>query len=173
MNRLFAAIGLVVATAAPALANANDDVKNAMTVLIKASSYHMDIAGAHGMLASADVENPGRSHTYSPEAESIVVNGTMYMKMHGTWQKLPGNMGQMPSPADFTKSMAPNAFAATDLGPRLVGGVMLRAYNVTNTKKQSSTIYLDGSGRPVRIESDTTVIRISKFNAPMNIRAPL
>lgn len=177
MNRLLAVIALVAATTAPAFANANDDVKNAMIALARASSYHMEIATGQGMQMSADVENPGRFHTYSPHAESIVVNGAMYMKMGGAWQKFPAAaMRGMPSPADFMKTMTAqhNDYVATDLGMRLAGGTMLHAYKVTSAAKgRTDTIYLDSSGKLARIEADASVIRFSKFNVPLNIHPPI
>lgn len=172
--RLFTTIVLVAATAATALADASTDIKNAMIAFDRLTSYHMNITGAHGTSISADFVTPGRFHTISPGSEAIVIGQTMYLKLHGAWQKLAGNMG--PMQLDYTKTLAshPNDIIATDLGPRIVGGAALHAYRVTGTKtRRSDTIFLDGSGRIARIEAGATIVTISRFNVPMTIRAPI
>jgi hypothetical protein len=173
LNRLLATIVLVAATTAPAFADASSDLKNAMIGFMKLTSYHMDMTFARGAPVSADVVNPGSYHTFSSGTEAIVVKNTMYLKLNGAWRKYSSSVAGLQP--DFSKTLAAhNGIVATDLGPRTVGGALFHAYGVKNPKTgKVEKIYLDGSGRIARIEADTVVMKISRFNAPMTIKAPI
>jgi len=174
LNRCLAIIVLVAATAGPTFADASSDLKNAMIGFMKLTSYHMDMTFTHGAPVSADVVNPGSFHTFSAKNESIVVNKVMYVKLNGAWRKFPFNTASMQP--DFTKTLAAHHgdIAATDLGPRIVGGAALHAYGVKNaTTHKTETVFLDGGGRIARIEAGTVVMKISKYNVPMTIKAPI
>jgi hypothetical protein len=174
LKPLLVALVLVVATTAPAFADPGADLKNAMIAFTKLTSYHMEMRSAHGVV-SADFVNPGRYHTFASKSESIVVNNTMYLKLNGAWRKYPvgSAVGLQPN---FTKTLASHHgdIVVTDLGSRIVGGAALHAYGVKNaTTQKIETMFLDGSGRITRIETGTTIISISRFNAPMTIQAPI
>jgi hypothetical protein len=173
LKQFFTAIALVAVTAAPALADANADVQNAMIAFTKLSSYHMEITTEKSRTIVADYASPGRYHTTSAGFESIIIGPTMYMKMNGAWKKLPGSMGSM---TDYTKNLTehPHGIVVTAIGPRVVGGVPLRAYHVTDgATRRTQTVFLDGTGRVVRIETGSMVMTVSRFNAPISIHAPM
>jgi len=173
--RLFAAIAFVGATTVPAFADATGDVKNAVIATAKARSYHIELMTARGPV-SGDVVKPGRMHMVTPGSETIIVDQTMYVKVSGTWRKFPAAGVSPMSSLDVAQQMASNHgdMVATDLGPRVVKGTTLHAYRVNNlSAKKTEMFFLDGSGRIVRIETGTTVIRMSRFNAPVSIRAPI
>lgn len=172
LHRFLAAVVLVAATTTPAFADANSDIQGAMIALTKLTSYHMEISTARETIV-ADYASPGRYHTVGAGTESIIIGPTMYLKLHGSWKKLSGNMGSL---MDYTKTLTthPRGMVATELGPRMVGGAALHAYRVLDTAThKSDTIFLDNRGRIVRMEEGTTIMTISRFNAPVTIRAPI
>jgi hypothetical protein len=173
LNRFLASVVLVMATATPAFADANSDIQGAMIAFTKLSSYHMEMSTARSATIVADFVSPGRYHVISAGTESIVIGPTMYLKLNGKWQKLAGNM---PTMTGFTKTLTshPRGMVATDLGPRVVGGATLHAYKVQDTAThKSDMVYLDGRGRIVRMEAGTTIMTVSRFNAPVSIQAPI
>lgn len=174
--RLLATLLVVAATTAPALADANSDVYNAMVGLEKLRSYHMDMT-IRGKPASADVVNPDRRHVVMPQVEMYAIGQTTYVKLHGTaWRKYPGAPNAT-SFGDFAKTMQAKRgeYVATDLGTRVVDGTPLHAYQVRrkSSGKDDSKLFLDAQGRVARIEAGPTVMRISKFNEPVTIQAPI
>jgi hypothetical protein len=173
LKQFLTAIALVASTAAPVLADPTGDIQNAMIAFTKLSSYHMEIATGTGQTIVSDYASPGRYHTIAAGTEAIIVGPTMYLKLNGAWQKLPGSMGPM---TDYSKNITkhPRGIVVTALGPRIVGGAPLRAYRVVDTATHKpSTIFLDGSGRLVRMETGSIVMTISRFNAPVSIHAPM
>lgn len=174
--RLLATLSIVAATSAPAFADANSDVHNAMIAFGKLRSYHMDMT-IRGKPATVDVVNPGQTHVVMPQIESYTIGQTTYVKLNGTpWRKYPGSA----NPAtfgDLAKKMDAHGadYVATDLGTRVVDGAQLHAYQVKKkaSGKDDSKIFLDSQGRVARIEAGTAVMRVSKFNEPITIRAPI
>jgi hypothetical protein len=175
-TRLLASLVFVAATSAPAFADANGDMNNAMISFMKLRSYHMDMLMGK-QTVSADVVNPGRMREVLPEGEAIVIDKTMYMKIGGAWKKYQMTDPLMMSPADYEKKMQARKgeYVVTDAGVRVVGGQPLHAYVVKKTKTggTDATVFLDSSGRIARMEVGTTVMTVSKFNEPVNIQAPI
>jgi len=166
--RLLAAALLVGALAAPAFADANGDVYNAMVGFQKLHSYHMDMTTRGGHVSADAVK---------PDSETYVIGQMMYVKVGGAWRKYPGAGANMLSFGDFAKRIEATRgeYVATDLGQVVVDGARLRAYQVKKkpSGKDDSKIFLDAQGRVARIETATTVMRISKFNEPLTIQAPM
>jgi len=174
-TRLLASLILVAATCAPALADATSDVDNAMVTFMKLKSYHMDMVMGT-QTVSADVVNPGRMREVMPEGEAIVIDKMMYMKLNGKWTKYPSSTPIM-SLGDYQQKYNKHRgeYVATDLGPRMVDGQLLRAYLAKKTKTgaEDAKVFVDSSGRIARMEVGTTVMRVSRFNEPVNIQAPI
>jgi hypothetical protein len=181
MKRLLFAVALIAATAVPALADPTNDLKNAMLNLAKATSYHME-ADIKGKTVDVDMMPPGKLHmTMGSSMEMIKIDSDMYLKMGGSWRKfnIPGmdQMTQMFTSRIESASHPASDMTVVDLGPKVVDGVPLHGYNVKSKagdKEFGSTMYVDGGGMLVRIETpDNGVIRISKFNQPIAIVAPI
>jgi hypothetical protein len=157
----------------PALAG-SDDLFNAALNTSKQSSYHITITTPHGTM-EGDIVNPDRMHMFSKDSETIMIGPTAYLKIGGAWRKMNfGSMGSMQ--ADEAKAIAQHRgdYVATDLGTRIVDGAPMHAYRATDTKTHRvDTIYVDGSGRMARVESSGTVVRFTKFNEPVTIKAPM
>jgi hypothetical protein len=176
-QRLLGLVALVVAaTAAPALADATGDLKNATLQFAKLNSYHIDMTGPHGVSAQVDYQKPGRMHAFVPHAETIMLDDFIYVKINTAWHKYPAHgIAKMMQP-DYAKMISDRThdFSAVDIGPRVVDGTLLHAYHVTNLKSHKvDTIYLDGAGRIARIETENTIIKVSKFNEPVTVKAPI
>jgi hypothetical protein len=176
-QRLLGLVALVVAaTAAPALADATGDLKNATLQFAKLNSYHIDMTGPHGVSAQVDYQKPGRMHAFVPHAETIMLDDFIYVKINNAWHKYPAHgIAKMMQP-DYAKMISDRThdFSAVDIGPRVVDGTPLHAYHVTNLKSHKvDTIYLDGAGRIARIETENTIIKVSKFNEPVTVKAPI
>ena len=174
--RLLAAVLVVGASAAPAFADATSDVYSAMAGFQKLHSFHMDVTTRAGHM-SVDTVKPDRMHVVSPQGESYVIGPMMYMKLHGTWRKLPGMGAKMLSIGDFGRNTewTRGQYVATDLGPVVVDGAQMHAYQVKKSAsgKGDIKVFLDSRGRVARIETATTVSRISKFDEPLTIQAPM
>jgi hypothetical protein len=179
IKRSLCALGLVVFAAAPALADPKSDVMAAFLQFGKATSYHMDVAAKRGSL-EVDMVPPGKMHVISPQFEMIKIDATTYMKIGGQWRSMsiPGMeamTGAVMSSMAMTKG-EPDDFSVTDLGMKAPssGGSPLHAYSVTNkTGKTPATIFIDG-GKVVEIDStDGSSVKISKYNVPVDIQAPM
>ncbi|HEY0614161.1 MAG TPA: hypothetical protein VGC96_05955 [Candidatus Elarobacter sp.] len=168
---------LVTLAAAPASANATDDVRAAMLRFAGLSSYEMTF-GSGGRTAVADFVNPNSMHMSSEGMELIHIGTTTYMKMGGKWQKLPSSRGEVPmGMAERVRKMATEAkgVSATDLGMKSVGGESLHAYKMTQSDGTTGICYIGRDGLPHRLQgktADETVV-ISKFNSVPPIRAPI
>jgi len=180
MKRLLCALALVAFTAAPALADPKSDVLAAFLQFGKASSYHMEFATKHGSM-EADMAPPGKMHLISPQFEMIKIDTATWMKIGGQWRQfsVPG-METMTGAVTSTIAMAkgdPEDFTVTDLGLKspLSGGSPVHAYSVTNKAgKSPATIFIDG-GKVVEIDNatDGTSVKISQYNAPVDIHPPM
>jgi len=175
--RLLATVLVVGASAAPAFADANSDVYNAMIGFRKLHSYHLDVATRGGHV-SIDAVRPDRMHVVTPRNETYFIGQMMYVKVNGAWRKYPGGSEESGlSFGDFAKNIEATrgTYDATDLGPVVVDGAQLHAYQVKAKRsgKPDSKIFLDSQGRLARMETRTTVMRISKFNEPLTIQAPM
>lgn len=182
MIRMFALVALVVLSAAPALADATADVKSAFVALSKASSYHVAATTASGgRPMSGDFVRPGKLHVTAGPMEMIVIDSATYVKMQGTWHEFafPGAdrmTGAFAHVQSYLKSH--DDLAATDLGPKVVDGSTLHAYDVKGGgSDKPATVYLDAGGNLVRIDATdgegTTIIRFSNVNGPITIVAPI
>ncbi|HEY1977369.1 MAG TPA: hypothetical protein VGG89_12520 [Candidatus Baltobacteraceae bacterium] len=171
INRTLLALVLAAASTTTAFADAHSDIVNAMVNFKQLKSYHMEMT-VGGRQSSADFLSPNRIHTFAAGNEVIQIDTTTYMRLNGTWKKYPGG----PSVAD-TMAFASShngGFTATDLGMRTVGGTSLHAYSVKTLKTGNiTTVFLDGSGRIVRMDTGKVVMILSKFNAPLTINAPM
>ncbi|HEY6237163.1 MAG TPA: hypothetical protein VIW69_18820 [Candidatus Elarobacter sp.] len=174
--RLLAAVLVVGASAAPAFADATSDVYSAMAGFQKLHSFHMDVTTRAGHI-SADTVKPDRMHVVTPHGETYIIGPMMYMKLHGTWRKLPGAGANVLSIGDFARNTESTRgqYVATDLGTVVVDGAPLHAYQVKKkaSGKDETKIFVDSRGRVTRIETATTVARISKFDEPMTIQPPI
>ncbi len=176
VTRLLATILVVAATTAPASADANSDVYNAMVGFGKLRSYHMNMT-IRGKPASVDVARPDRTHVVMPQIETYAIGQTTYMKLNGApWRKYQGSTNAVTF-GDFSKKMEAKRgdYVATDLGTRMVDGAPLHAYLVKKktSGKEDTKFFLDAQGRVARVELGTAVMRISRFNAPVTIKAPI
>jgi len=181
VTRWLATLALIVVSAAPALADATADVKNAFLTLARASSYHIAATTAGGQTMSGDFVNPGKMHITAGPMEMIVIDTETFVKMQGAWHQFafPG-ADRMTGPFAHIQSYvkAHENLAAIDLGPKVVDGTTLHAYSVRGGgTDHAATVYVDSSGNLVRIDSadsaGTTVIRFSNVNGPITIVAPI
>jgi hypothetical protein len=181
VNRLLAIVALVVVSAAPTLADATADVKNAFLGLARASAYHITATTAAGPTMSGDFVSPGKMHITAGPIEMIVIDTATYVKVQGAWHQFafPG-ADRMTGPfahiQSYIKSHAD--ISVTDLGPKLVDETTLHAYAVKGGgTDKPATVYLDAGGNLVRIDASeaagTTVIRFSNLNGPITIVAPI
>lgn len=184
MRPLLVASFFAVVTAAAALATPSDDVVNAFTEMASASSYHMAIQSAQGQTMDIDMVPPDKMHMLmgGGKAEMIRAAGATYVKVNGNWMKLPMGMPQMDQQmgaVSYVQSVGRNPKQARvdDLGSKSVDGATYHAYKVTPQDGKPATLYVDGSGYPARIDvsegKGTSIVRFSKFNAPLTIDAPI
>lgn len=181
MRRLFIAAAVVLASATGALATPTDDIGNAFIALGAATSYHIAIQ-ARGQAMDIDMVKPNKMHMTNGQMEMISIAGAAYVKANGNWMKLPAAMPQQMQNAGFgyVQTLAdskPNDVAVEDLGAKSVDGATYHAYKVTPKDGKVSNVYLDGSGVIARCDvtdqTGTSIIRFSKFNAPISIDAPM
>jgi hypothetical protein len=178
---LIATAALVLASATSAFATPSDDVANAFMSLGTATSYHMAIQTSRGQTMDADVAKPNKMHVTMAQMEMISVAGGTYVKVNGNWMKLPTAIPQMQSPAfNYVQTLTnskPSDVTVDDLGSKSVDGATYHAYKVTSKEGKPATMYVDGSGVIARIDvtdqSGTSIVRFSKFNAPVSIEAPI
>jgi hypothetical protein len=171
---LVATLAFAAMCAGLALADGSSALKDALVATMKLTTYHMTMTSPQGVV-EADVINPGRMHVKMKDGEMIVVDKTMYMKQAGVWTKYPG-VDVMQTQTDPLKAFAAKAadYQVDDLGMKLVDGATLHAYRTTNLKKKYlAMMYIDGSGRIVRLETGTMVMVMSKFGEAVTIVAPM
>lgn len=170
---LASALAGICATAA--LADGTDTLKNALIMTMKQTSYHITMVTPGQGTTTGDVINPGRMHMTMKDAEIIVIDKTMYMKQGGSWTKVPG-VDIMQTDSDPLKAFAAKIadYTVDDLGMKVIDGASLHAYRTTRPKEHYvSTIYIDSSGRIVRIESGTMSFTMSNFGESVSIVAPM
>ena len=179
MRRLITCLIFTFAVTTAANASPTDDVRQAMINLSQAHSFHMSMQ-INGMAIETDEVPPDRFHVTSSMFEMIMLPNAMYMKMHGTWTKVPGQTGMnsVDQTAALRSEMKSGSFTATDLGMKLVGGQMLHAYSVVSaSSKKASTLYVNAQHLPARMEfgdaKGAGAATFSNFNAPVTINAPI
>ena len=175
MRRLLLAAALVVAVAAPALADPAADVRSAMIAFAKLTSYHLNVQ-AQGRTIDVDMVIPGKTHIVTSGAEVIAIDGTTWVKAGGSWRQIAFPfMGQLTgmyqSALDALRNPSGD-FAVTDLGMKNVDGESLHAYLVKGNGGDGSTVYLDRKGALARVDTSNGFVRFSKFNAPIAIDPP-
>jgi len=180
MRRLLVASLVAAVTATSALASPTDDVTNALLALGKASSYHLVVQTSKGQKMDGDVVRPDKMHLTMGPMEMISLSDATYVKMNGSWMKMPQPMPQMQSGAFSyvnTLGRSPKDVSVEDLGPKSADGAGYHAYKVTPSGGKPSTVYIDGAGVVARIDvtdpDGTSIVRFSNFNAPVNIVAPI
>ena len=183
MRPLLVASFIAVVTAAAALATPSDDVVNAFTKMGSASSYHMAIESAQGQM-DIDMVPPDKMHMLvsGGKMEMIRIAGSTYVKVNGNWMKLPMAMPQMDQQmgaVSYVQAVGshPRQTQVDDLGSKSVDGATYHAFRLTPEKGEPATLYVDGSGYPARVDvtegKSTSIVRFSKFNAPLTISAPI
>jgi len=168
------AIALAAMTTSLAFADVPAGLASAIATTQKATSYHVSIAAATGT-TEADIVEPDRIHSVSPKSELIAIGPTLYVKVGGAWRQIAGGGAQL-APMDVPRQIASHLpdITATDLGMKTVDGQTLHDFHTDDPKlKQTSTVYVDGSGRIVRVETGTTIVRLSNFNESVTITAPM
>ena len=168
---------LFTLAAVPANADATGDVRAAMLRLAGQSSYEMAI-GTGSRSATIDYVKPHSMHMRTTGTEMVFIDSTMYVKMGGTWRKLPGHQGVGPGEmAAKVREMTTgaNALTATDLGMKTVDGESLHAYRMKQSNGTESTVYIARDGLCHRIDGSgkNSTVRFSKFNAIPPIHAPM
>jgi hypothetical protein len=177
MKRLLLALALALAAYAPALADPASDVRGAMLALAKATSFHIS-ATAGGQDVEADFLPPAKAHFVAGPVEVITVAGTTWVKLGGSWRQftVPGMdriTGFVQGTIDTLRN-PPDDLVVNDLGMKSVDGTTLHAYTVASKSGgYTNTVYLDRSGLLARIDApNASVVRFSKFNAPLTIDPP-
>ena len=170
-----AAVWIVAAAlfaTAPASADVAPAVTNAIVLMSKLPSYHMSMTTPEGP-AETDVVNPGKMHTVMKAGEMYVIGPTMYMKIGGKWTKFANSNSGTDVLARYHK-FASN-YSSQDLGMRTIQAGTFHAYAVHDTAHPDvkNTIYLDGSGRIVRIDINDNVVIFSRFGVPVSIQPPM
>ena len=172
---LLAAIVLTASCVLTARADAGGDIESALANTFRQQSYHMHMTTQTGDVVDGDVVAPDRMHITVKQGEMIVIAGTTYFKLNGSWQKFPG-ANPMQTRADVLHNIQANKgkYTVDDLGMKLVGGVPLHAYRTTEpATKKTSTIYVDGEHRIVRIETEGDIMELSRFGENVSITAPI
>ena len=179
MTRSLTAVMLAAActlAAAPAYASATDDVKACMQKFASLQSFEIQTT-TDGRPSTIDVINrPSAMHVTSAGMEMVTVGETTYMKVGGSWQKLPASKRTTGFMSDPIRHMADTTAGvkATDLGMKSIGGETLHAYKIVDKDGDGGIIFVGGDGLPHRFESnDHTVVRMTKFNAVAPIGAPI
>ncbi len=170
----FLSFALVCSAAAPAFADAQSDLTRAIAATEAVKSYHMSMTGRR-LQFQGDVIPPSTMHVTMGGMEIINVNGKMYMRQGSAgWQMLRGGGGFTDSDVLGMMKAHRLQYHATDIGMKNAGGQSLHAYRVDNQKTgHPETVYLDGSGKIVRIESQSVTVLFSNFGAPVHIAAPI
>ena len=170
----FFSFALICSAAAAAFADAQSDLTRAIAATEAVRSYHMTMTGRR-MQFQGDVIPPSTMHVTMSGMEIINVNGKMYMRQgSAAWQMLAGGGGFTDSDVLQMMKTHRSDFHATDIGMKSVGGQTLHAYRVENSKTgKPETVYLDGSGRIVRVEAPSVTVQFSNFGAPVHIAAPI
>jgi hypothetical protein len=169
---------LLAATALFAARSASADVApaltNAIVLMSKMPSYHMSMTTPDGP-AETDVSNPGKMHTVMKAGEMYMIGPTMYMKIGGKWTKFGNSNSNSDSDVLARYHKFASNYSSDDLGMRTIPGGTFHAYAVHDTTHPNvkNTMYLDGSGRIVRIDIDANVVTFSRFGVPVSIQPPM
>src|SRR5665213_522143 len=128
ISHAVAASALLLAMSAPALADPNSALMNAVVATSQAHSYHISMSGP-SMSAEGDIVNPGKMHMLMKQGETIIIRPDMYMKMGGKWKKIAG-AGDTLDQTDAVKQMQAHRadYTSQDLGMRTIGGTSDHAY---------------------------------------------
>ena len=179
LHRSLGILALTVAIVTPALADPTTDIANAAAKFAALKSYKSTVTQSDGRTMTSETVNPDRSHTVMGPIEITMIGNAIYMKHNGTWQKETSSTTPMTVGA-MMKLYGQNQATTTvaDLGPKTVDGKALHAYLVTDTKRGAvSTVYLDSDGLFERLDvkqpNGSTIVRLSDFNAPISIEAPM
>lgn len=182
MHRLLASLAFVALAALTALPGAadpaTDAVRNAFVAFSHATSYHVNVQ-AQGKTVNGDVVPPDKYHFIVPPTELIVIGSYTYVKLNGAWRQFnAAGFAGFTAPLDRVKAMtaSPDSVKVTDLGMKTVDGQSLHAYSVLSAGNNgASTVYIDGGGLPVRVDSSSgEIVRFSQFNSPaITIVAPV
>lgn len=174
--RSYLAAILLAATAFFAARSVSADIApaltNAIVLMSKMPAYHMSMTTSDGP-AETDVSNPGKMHTVMKAGEMYMIGPTMYMKIGGKWTKFANSNSDSDVLARYHK-FASN-YSSDDLGMRTIPGGAFHAYAIHDKTHPNvkNTIYLDGSGRIVRIDIDANVVTFSRFGVPVSIQPPM
>lgn len=176
MKRLLGVLALVVFAASPALADPKSDMYAAMQKFGALKSYAVNATSPRGAV-EIDMVVPNKQHLLAGPMEMIRIDGDTWVKMNGKWQKfaMPGieQMTAGVNNAIKATKANPDDLTVTDLGMKSPDGVPLHAYQVlVKNGGGPQTIYLDGSGMLVRIDSAQGPVTFSKFNA-IDIEPPM
>lgn len=174
MRYALAAMALTALTTPPARADVPAALASAVAATQQATSFHVSITAATGN-TEADIVEPDRIHSVSAKSELIAIGPTLYVKIGGAWRQIPGGGTQL-APMNVARQIASHLpdITATDLGMKTVDGQTLHDFHTNDPKlKQTSTVYIDGSGRIVRVDTGTTIVRLTKFNESVTISAPM
>jgi hypothetical protein len=178
MKRLLLALTLVLALAAPALADPVADVRGAMLALSRATSFHISATATSGQDVEADFLPPAKAHFVAGPVEIVTIAGTTWVKLAGSWRQfaIPGMdhvTGFVQGTIDTMRN-PPDDMTVTDLGPKSVDGATLHAYAVASKSGgYADTVYLDRGGLLARIDTPSAgVVRFSKYNQPLTIDPP-
>jgi hypothetical protein len=179
MRVLLAAI-LALSASSAALADPTGDVQKALVAFGNASSYHIAVESPKAPKVEGDVSKPDRMHFTMGSSEMITIGGLTYVKAGGNWMRLPQAMPGMAGAAlTYVQNLASRPLDAPveDLGTKSVDGKSYHAYKVSPTGGRPTTIYVDGAGTVARIdvvEGDaTSIVRLSNYNVPVKIEAPV
>jgi hypothetical protein len=174
IRRVIAASALLLALSAPALADPNSVLMNAVIATSQARSYHISMSSPN-MSAQGDIVNPGKMHMIMKDGETIIIRPDMYMKMGGTWKKITG-AGDAMDQSDAVKQMQLHHadYTSQDLGMRTIGGASEHAYLVTNLKKNTKeTVYVDSRGRIAGFQFGDMTMTFSNYGEAVSIVPPM
>jgi hypothetical protein len=177
MNRLLAALVLLIALAAPAAATPLSDVSSAMMAIGQAKTFHIAFT-SHGQSGDVDIVQPGKAHLTFGPIEVITIESATYVKMGGSWRQytIPGvdRITGMYESVIRRASHPTAEMTVVDLGSKTVDGIVLHAYTFKHKDESvPTTLYLDGKGLPALVETDDgSMIRFSNINSPITINAP-
>jgi len=175
MRRLLATFFILGASVTSALADPTDDVRKALVNFAGVSSYHLTFE-SKAQKGEADFVKPDKMHMTAGPAEVITIADGTYVKVLGNWMKLPRPMPQMQNAMlGYVRDLSskPQDVTVDDLGPKSVDGASYHAYTVTPKGGKPATVYIDGAGLLVRVDADEGSVKLSNFNAPVNIEAPI
>jgi len=140
---------------------------------MKLTTYHMTMTSPQGVVEAISSTRPHAREDERRRNDRCRQNDVH--EASRVWTKYPG-VDVMQTQTDPLKAFAAKAadYQVDDLGMKLVDGATLHAYRTTNLKKKYlAMMYIDGSGRIVRMETGTMVMVMSKFGEAVTIVAPM